>query len=87
MLHFQTENYWYEDYATLKKIQNIDVMRPLSKLWHSLKSAVSATDDEANFTIEDLVQQRVLLVGETKDFVFCHRQFSRLAGAMKSTSW
>ena len=56
MFHFQTENYWYEDYATLKKIQNIDVMRPLSKLWHALKSAVSATDDETNFTIEDLVQ-------------------------------
>ena len=40
-----------------KKIQkkNTDFMGPLSKLWHALKIAVSAPNDETDFTITDLL--------------------------------
>ena len=53
---------------TLKKNskKNIDVMGPLWKVWHALESATTAPDDEADSTIENLlnlVQQAVFLVG------------------------
>ena len=40
----------------LEKIQkkNIDVMGPLSKLWHAIESATTAPDDEVDLIIEDL---------------------------------
>ena len=43
--------------TTHEKIQkkNIDVMGPLSKVWHALESATAAPDDEADLTIEDLL--------------------------------
>ena len=46
-------------------------------------------DYEADLTIEDLlnlVQQTVLLVGQTNNTVSYHRWLSALAGAMKSSS-
>ena len=57
-------------HKTLEKIQekNIDIMGPLSKVWHVLESATTAPDDEADLIIEDLlnlVQQTVLLVRKT----------------------
>ena len=76
--------------TTLEKIQkNIDVMGPLSKEWHDLESATTAPDDEVALTIEDLlnlVQQTVLLVGQTNNTISYHRRLSALAGAMKSSS-
>ena len=76
---------------TLKKNskKNIDVMGPLWKVWHALESATTAPDDEADLTIEDLlnlVQQTVLLVGQTNNAISYHRRLSALAGAMKSSS-
>ena len=77
--------------ATLKKIQkkNTDAMGPLSKLWHALESATTSPDNEADLTIEDLlnlVQETVLLVGQTNNTISHHRGLSMLAGAMKSSS-
>ena len=56
--------------ATLEKVQrkSIDVMGPLSRVWHALESTTAAPDAEANLTIEDLlnlVQQIVFLVSWT----------------------
>ena len=64
-------------------------MGPLSKVWHALESGTTAPDDEVALTIEDLlnlVQQTVLLVGQTNDTISYHRRLSALAGAMKSSS-
>ena len=77
--------------TTLEKIQkkNIDIMGPLSKVWHALESATTAPDDEADLNIEDLlnlVQQTVLLVGQTNNTISYHRWLSALAGALKSFS-
>ena len=43
--------------TTLEKIQkkNTDVIGPLSKVWHTLESATTTPDDEADLTIEDLL--------------------------------
>ena len=64
-------------------------MGPLSKLWHALESATTAPDDEVDLTIEgflNLVQQTVLLVGQTNNTISHHRRLSALTGAMKSSS-
>ena len=71
--------------TTLEKIskKNIDVMGPLSKVWHALESATTAPDDEADLTIKgflNLVQQTVLLVGQTGNTISYHRRLSTLAG-------
>ena len=50
-------------------------MGPLSKVWHALESATTAPDDEADLTIEDLlnlVQQTLLLVGQTNNTISYH---------------
>ena len=77
--------------TTIVKIQkkNIDLMGPLSKLWHALESANTAPDDEVDLNIEDLlnlVQQTVLLVGQTNNTISYHSRLSALVGAMKSFS-
>ena len=43
--------------TTFEKIEkkNIDVMGPLSELWHALESATTAPDDEDDLTIEHLL--------------------------------
>ena len=69
--------------TTLEKIQkkNIDVMGPLSKVWHALESATTAPDDDTDLNIEDLlnlVQQAVLLVGQTNNTISYHRRLSAL---------
>ena len=64
-------------------------MGPLSKVWHALESATTAPDDEADLTIEDLlnlVQQTVLLVGQTNNTISYHTQLRAFAGTMKSSS-
>ena len=64
-------------------------MGPLSKVWHSLESAATAPDHEADLIIEDLlnlVQQTVFLVRPTNNTIAYHRRLSALAGAMKSSS-
>ena len=74
----------------LEKTQkNIDVMGPLSKVWHTLENFTTAPDHEADLTTEDLlhlVQQPVLLVGQTNNTMSYHRRLSTLAGTMKSSS-
>ena len=43
--------------------RNIDVIGPLSKLWHALESATTAPDDEVDLTnLLNLVQKTMLLV-------------------------
>ena len=43
--------------------RNIDVIGPLSKLWHALESATTAPDDEVDLTnLLNLVQNTMLLV-------------------------
>ena len=69
----------------LEKIQkkNIDIMGPLSKIWRALESATTAPNDEVDLTIEDLlnlVQQTVLLAGQTNNTISYQRQLSALAG-------
>ena len=65
---------------------------PEEKYWchgTSIKNATTAPDDEVDLTIEDLlnlVQQTVLLVGQTNNTISYHRRLSALAGAMKSSS-
>ena len=64
-------------------------MGPLSKVWHTLENFTTAPDHEADLTIEDLlhlVQQPVLLVGQTNNTMSYHRRLSTLAGTMKSSS-
>ena len=64
-------------------------MGPLSKLWHALESATTAPDDEVDLTIEgflNLVQQTVLLVGQTNNTISHNRRLSALTGAVKSSS-
>ena len=61
----------------------------LSKVWHAHESATIAPDDEADLTTEDLlnlVQQTVLLVGQTNNTMSYYRRLSPLTGAMKSSS-
>ena len=64
-------------------------MEPLSKTWHALESTTTALDDEADLTIQDLlnlVQQTVLLVGQTNNTISYYRQLGALVGVMKSSS-
>ena len=64
-------------------------MGPPSKLCHTLESAATVPDDGANLTIEDLlnlVQQAMLLVGQTDNTISYHRRFSELAGDIESSS-
>ena len=81
----------------LEKVQkrNIDVMGPLSKVWHvskvwdTLESATTPPNDEADSTIEDLlnlVQQAVFLLGQPNNTISYHRRLSALTGAMESSS-
>ena len=56
---------------------------------YALESATTAPDDEAYLTLEEvinLVQQTVLLVGQTNNTISYHRRLSAMAGAMKSSS-
>ena len=78
-------------HTTLEKIQkkNIYVMGLLSKVWHAHESATIAPDDEADLTTEDLlnlVQETVLLVGQTNNAISYHRRLSTLVDAMKCSS-
>ena len=64
-------------------------MGPQPKLWHALESAATVSDDEANLTIEDLLnlaRQAVLLAGKTNDTISYHRWLSALASAMNNSS-
>ena len=64
-------------------------MGPLSKVWQGLESATTAPDDEVDLIIEDLlnlVQQIVLLAGQTNNTISYHRRLSSLAGVMKRSS-
>ena len=56
---------------------------------YALESATTAPDDEADLTLEEvinLVQQTVLLVGQTNNTISYHRRLSAMAGAMKSSN-
>ena len=64
-------------------------MGPVSKVWQALESSTTAPDNEADLTSEDLlnlVQQTVLVAGQTNKTISYHRRLSALAGAMKSSS-
>ena len=63
-------------------------MGPVSKVWQALESYTTAPDNEADLTIEDLlnlVQQTVLVAGQTNNTISYHMRLSALAGAMKSS--
>ena len=50
--------------------RNIDVIGPLSKLWHALESATTAPDDEVDLTnLLNLVQKTMLLVWQTNNTI------------------
>ena len=56
---------------------------------YALESATTAPDDEADLTLEEvinLVQQTVLLVGQTNNTISYHRPLGAMAGAMKSSN-
>ena len=64
-------------------------MGPVSKVWQALESSTTAPDNEADLTSEDLlnlVQQTVLVAGQTNKTISYHRRLSALARAMKSSS-
>ena len=54
-------------------------MGPVSKVWQALESYTTAPDNEADLTIEDLlnlVQQTVLVAGQTNNTISYHMRLS-----------
>ena len=63
-------------------------MGPVSKVSQALESYTTAPDNEADLTIVNLlnlVQQTVLVAGQTNNTISYHMRLSALAGAMKSS--
>ena len=84
---FQTKAVAMDNIYEKFQRKNLDVMGPLSRLWHLLEQAMGSNSEDENATISiaDLlhcVEQTVTLVGQNNNTISYHRRLNILNGIM-----